>query len=198
MAGIDLTLPRGSAWMVTGPNGSGKSTLLRMLATALAPHQGTIHWGALDLWKEREALRRRIAFLGHSLHVWDDLSPRDNLRAWAQMGALSTDPEALLRRVDLDPRRSDPVRTLSAGMKRRLALARLLLKQPALALLDEPFSALDPDGRALVVEVIEELHQAGATLVVATHLPENAVGSCTHHLRLEDGQIVSAEALEQP
>ena len=87
--------------------------------------------------------------------------------------------------------RSDPVRALSAGMKRRLAIARLLLKQPQLALLDEPFGALDPDGRALVLDVIAELRARGTTLAIATHLPKSAAPGCTHHVHLEAGQIIS-------
>jgi len=184
--------------MVTGPNGSGKSTLLRLLATALKPHQGRVLWGERNLWQDREALRGGIAFLGHSLHVWDDLSPRDNLVAWARMGSLQADPDALLERVDLDPKRTDPVRTLSAGMKRRLAIARMLLKRPSLALLDEPFGALDPAGRALVLEVIDELRASGTTLAIATHLPDSARSGCSHHLQLEAGQIVSAGPLGEP
>ena len=191
VAGVSVTLPAGSSWMLTGPNGSGKSTLLRLLATAIKPHQGQVLWGDRVLWEQRELLRSRIAFLGHALHVWDDLSPRENLVAWARLGGLSVDPDALLRRVDLDPTRSDPVRALSAGMKRRLAIARLLLKQPQLALLDEPFGALDPEGRALVLDVIAELRARGTTLAIATHLPKSAAPGCTHHVHLEAGQIIS-------
>jgi len=175
--------------MVTGPNGSGKSTLLRCIATALKPHHGTMHLGQDDLWRARRRLRRDLSFMGHQLHVYEDLSPRENLQAWARLGNLDCDAAALLRRVDLDPTRNDPVRTLSAGMKRRLALARMLLKRPKLALLDEPFGALDPEGRALVLDVLAELTRSGATLLLATHLPRAAASACTHALVMEDGQV---------
>ena len=89
--------------------------------------------------------------------MWDDLSPRQNLQAWARMTGREDHSEALLERVSLDPNRPDPVRALSAGMKRRLALARMLMKSPDLALLDEPFGALDPEGRHLVLSVIRDL-----------------------------------------
>lgn len=175
--------------MLTGPNGSGKSTLLRCVATALKPHHGTIRFDGQDLWTERSGLRAHIGFLGHQLHMWDDLSPVDNLRAWARLGGQTADPRALLDRVGLEPDRPDPVRTMSAGMKRRLALARLLLKEPRLALLDEPFGALDPDGRELVLEVLHQLKQGGSTVMLATHLPRVAARACTHGVVLEDGKL---------
>lgn len=190
VAGVSLDIAPGESWMVVGANGSGKTTLLRCLATALKPHQGAIEVDGVDLWGNREGLRPRIAFLSHALHVWDDLSPRDNLLAWTKLGGLRSDPDALLRRVGLDPARPDPVRTMSAGMKRRLALARMLLKRPALALLDEPFSALDPEGRAVVVGVVDELRSEGTTVVVVSHLPEFAQRCTTHAVAMSDGRIV--------
>lgn len=176
--------------MLTGANGSGKSTLLRCLATALRPHEGTATLGGRDLWTHRAALRPHIGYLAHQLHVWDDLSPAENLAAWARLGGLKADPAELLTRVGLEPRRADPVRALSAGMKRRLALARLLLKRPRLLLMDEPFSALDPDGRALLIDVVSELRSAGATLLLATHLPGIGRQLCDRAVKLEAGRKV--------
>ncbi len=179
----------GTAWMLTGPNGSGKSTLLRCMATALKPHRGPILVNGKDLWENRNDLRHHIAYLGHALHMWDDLSPRQNLEAWARLGRYEANVDALLERVDLEPGRTDPVRAMSAGMKRRLALARLLLKKPKVALLDEPFGALDPDGRALVLDVIRELRAAGTTVALATHLPHIGAEACSHGLALEAGHL---------
>ena len=189
VARVDLDLEPGSSWMLTGANGSGKSTLLRCLATALRPHQGRLQYGDRDLWTHRNAIRPEIAYLAHQLHLYDDLSQRDNLKVWARMGNLKSDVDALLRRVGLDPARTDPVRALSAGMKRRLALARILLKSPRLLLLDEPFGALDPDGRQLVVDVVREIQSEGATLVLATHLPSSAQHVCSRAVVMESGQI---------
>lgn len=189
VARVDLTLEPGSSWMLTGANGSGKSTLLRCLATALRPHQGTLRYGDRDLWTHRREIRPEIAYLAHQLHLYDDLSQRDNLLVWARMGGLRAPVDDLLRRVGLDPARRDPVRALSAGMKRRLALARVLLKSPRLLLLDEPFGALDPDGRQLVIDVVRELQGHGTTLVLATHLPTSAQHVCTQAVVMEAGQI---------
>jgi len=190
VARLDLEAGPGDAVMVIGANGSGKSTLLRCLATALRADEGQILMDGQDLWTHRLTLRPSISYLAHQLHVWDDLSPTENLAAWARLGGMKADPGALLERVGLDPDRTDPVGALSAGMKRRLALARTLLKTPRLLLLDEPFSALDPEGRALVAEVANEHRARGATLFLATHMPRAAVACCDRAVRLESGQLV--------
>ncbi len=190
LARVSLTVPAGEAVMLTGANGSGKSTLLRCLATALRPHDGTITFDGQPLWPNRHALRRRTGFLAHQLHVWDDLSARENLVAWARLAGVAPAADAQLERVGLDPSRPDPVRALSAGMKRRLALARLLVKRPDLLLLDEPFSSLDPAGRDLLVDVITELRADGATLLLATHLPSSGAALCPQAITLEAGRKV--------
>lgn len=190
VARVTMELPPGASCMLTGANGSGKSTLLRCLATALKPHEGGIRFGNRDLWAHRDEIRPKIAYLAHQLHLYDDLSQRDNIDVWARMGGLSADADALLTRVGLDPKRNDPVRALSAGMKRRLALARILIKAPELLLLDEPFGALDPDGRQLVVDVVREIQNRGTTLVLATHLPTSAIHICDRAVVMEAGQII--------
>lgn len=181
--------------MIVGPNGSGKSTLLRVLSTALKPHEGRIRFGDEDLWANRARLRRNIAVLGHQAHVYDDLGAAENLGVWARLGGYRPDIPALIERVGLDPSRRDPVRTFSAGMRRRLALARMLLKEPDLILLDEPFTALDPAGRDLLVQIVREQRDRGATLLMATHLPSVAAAVCSHRAALESGRLESAGAV---
>jgi len=186
---ITLEVGAGRGCMLVGPNGSGKSTLIKCLATALSPHRGAIRLGGRDLWAERSKLRRDIAYLGHQAHVYDDLSAAENLAVWASLGGYEPDIPALLQRVGLDPERRDPVRTFSAGMRRRIALARMLLKKPRLVLLDEPFTALDPPGRELMISVAQQLKDDGAALVMATHLPAVATRVCEQALALESGRI---------
>ena len=187
---LSVTVEPGQAWMILGPNGSGKSTLLKVLSTALRAHKGSIRLGGSDLWENRAALRRRIAVLGHQAHVYDDLSAAENLDVWGRLGGYTPDIPALLERVGLDPERRDPVRTFSAGMRRRIALARMLLKSPEVVLLDEPFTALDPAGRELLINVCRSLRDEGATLLMATHLPTVARRICDHTLMLEAGATV--------
>lgn len=187
---VSLKVEAGQGCMLVGPNGSGKSTLIKCLATALSPHRGRVLLGGTEVWPERARLRREIAYLGHQPHVYDDLSAVENLEVWARLGGYTPDARALLDRVGLDPARRDPVRTFSAGMLRRIALARMLLKQPKLVLLDEPFTALDPPGRELMISVANELRATGAVLVMATHLPTVATRICDQAMALEAGRVV--------
>jgi heme exporter protein A len=189
---VSLQVQAGKGCMLVGPNGSGKSTLIKCLATALSPHRGAITLDGRPLWSDRSELRRHIAYLGHQPHVYDDLSAQENLDVWARLAGMrpsDVDVDGLLRRVGLDPSRHDPVRTFSAGMGRRIALARMLLKSPKLVLLDEPFTALDPPGRELMISVANELLGKGAALVMATHLPAVASRVCDQALALESGKV---------
>ena len=127
--------------------------------------------------------------LGHKPHLYDDLSAAENHSVWASLGGLEADIPGLLRRVGLDPARRDPVRTFSAGMRRRVALARMLLKRPELVLLDEPFTALDPAGRELLMDVIRSLRDDGATVIMATHLPQVAKAVAEHAVILDQGLV---------
>lgn len=189
LAGVDLQVPAGGSLCVTGPNGSGKSTLLRVLATALRADAGTVRVASRDLWAERLALRPTLCFVGHVAGTWEELGPRENLVAWARLAGVEVEPDALLERVGLDPGRRDAVRTLSAGQRRRLGLARLLLRRPQLALLDEPTTALDDAGRVLLRQILGELRADGCTLVVATHEPDELAGICEAALRLREGRV---------
>lgn len=189
---VDLDLPAGSGTRVVGPNGSGKSTLLGCLATALKPHAGSITFGGEPLWQHRDALRPYVGYLAHQHHLWADLSAQENLVLWARLGGYTADTDALLERVGLASRRRGPVREYSAGMRRRLALARILIKQPKLLLLDEPFAALDPEGRALVLEVVGEMREKGSTVVIATHLPDVAAPVADRVVVMDRGYRVPA------
>jgi len=184
--------------LLVGANGSGKTTLLRTLATALKPHHGRATLGGLDLWTERHDVRPRIALLTHAPGLYADLTARENLRAWAAMGGLDADVDTLLRQVGLADAARRVVRTFSAGMVRRLALARILLKTPDLVLLDEPFSALDPEGRQVVADAVTDLRDRGATLVLSTHHAPYAAALCDQAIRLDAGQIVWRGAPTDP
>src|SRR5690606_10012853 len=144
-------IPAGRITLLTGPNGAGKTTLLRLLSTALTPTRGELRLFGQPAFPHPEPLRRRLALMTHHSHLYDDLSALENLQVVAQLTGRSTSAiPSLLERVGLGRDMHRPVRDYSAGMKRRLCLGRVLLREPELALLDEPFGQLDPAGVELM------------------------------------------------
>jgi heme exporter protein A len=190
---ISFRIARGETAMLAGRNGSGKSTLLRVLATALRPDLGTARVAGLDTVADRDEVRRRVALLDHRSHVYDALSALENLEVMARfLGDGALDRErlmAVLDEVGLADRAGDPVAAFSAGMRKRLALARVLLKAPEVALLDEPYGELDPPGFRLVDGVLDRLRRRGATVLMATHLVERGREHCDRALVLAGGGL---------
>jgi heme exporter protein A len=198
LADVSLEVPAGSVTMLAGRNGSGKSTLLRVLATALRPDHGEALVLGHDVRRARDAVRRKVALLAHQSFLYEALTARENLGVAASF--LGRDAEsALLARVGLEPRADDPVASFSAGMRKRLSLARVLLQEAELVLLDEPYGELDPPGFALLDGVIGELRERGATVVMATHLVDRGRLLCDHALLLEEGRLAwSGPARQMP
>jgi heme exporter protein A len=192
---LSLTVRRGTALLLTGHNGSGKTTLLRVLATAVRPSAGKVEVLGVDAARDPESVRAQVGLLGHANYVYEDLSGLENLAVLARLlGEPASAGSEALERLGLSPKDDRPVRTYSAGMRRRLALARLFLKQPAVALLDEPFVELDPAGVSELEARIRELHAAGTTLVLATHHIEQGLQLCTDRLHLEQGRSIAIAA----
>jgi heme exporter protein A len=190
---LSLTVKRGAALLLTGHNGSGKTTLLRVLATAVRPSSGQVQVLGIDTARDAEKVRAQVGLLSHAHFVYEDLSALENLVVLARLlGEPTSSASSALERVSLSPKDDRPVRTYSAGMRRRLALARLFLKQPAVALLDEPFVELDPSGISELEARIRELRAAGTTLVLATHHIEQGLQLCTDRLHLEQGRSIAA------
>jgi len=190
---LSLTVKRGASVLLTGHNGSGKTTLLRVLATAVRPSSGTIHVLGVDTRRDPEKVRSQVGLLSHANFVYEDLSGLENLEVLARLlGVPASTAPGALERVSLSPKDDRPIRTYSAGMRRRLALARLFLKQPPVALLDEPFVELDPAGVAELEARIRELHASGTTLVLATHHIEQGLQLCTDRLHLDQGHSIAA------
>ena len=161
---IDLALPRGGFLLVTGPNGAGKTTLLRICAGLAQPTEGTI---------ERAATRAQVGYLGHEPLVYRELTALENLELYGRLYRVSERRERcgmLLERFGLWDARNQRADSFSRGMLQRLALCRTLLHDPELHVLDEPFSALDEEGTALLDRELGELRST-ATFVVSTHDP---------------------------
>ncbi len=191
---IDLEIGPRERLLVVGPNGSGKTTLIRLLTTLEAPSRGQLKLFGQDVIAHRSTVRERLALLGHAPGVYEDLSAAENLRVLASVaGRPPPDVAEALRVAGLEDR-SCPTRQLSAGMRRRLALAVLWIQQPALALLDEPFAQLDPGGIARVGEAIRALPGA---VVFASHQVRHAAPLCDRAILLDAGQIRWTGAAEQ-
>ena len=184
-ARVSLEVRAGERLLLVGGNGSGKTTLLRVISTILRPSHGSFTLFGQDPRRHATAVRRRLALLSHHAGLYEDLDAKDNLRIMAKLGGRTTgDLDALIDRVGLDPRRTDPLRAFSAGMRKRLQLAAMLLQQPDLVLLDEPFAALDPKGCDAVARIIASLP---ATVIIASHQLRRAAAICDRALLLGDG-----------
>jgi len=192
LARLSFALPIGESLLLTGHNGSGKTTLLRLLATLSRPTLGKLFLFGEDAVAARDGLRSRIALLGHNTFLYEELTARENCMLLARLvGRTAADVTALLEQLGLGARADSPVRTFSAGMKKRLAIVRLLLKRPMLALLDEPFGELDPKGISEMEAHIRSLSQAGTTVVLATHQVEHGESLCTARLHLAGGRAIA-------
>jgi heme exporter protein A len=203
LAGVSLTIEMGRMVALLGPNGAGKTTLLRVLATAIRPSFGTLRIDGVDALQHPEIVRARVAYLPHATGHYDDLTAEENLRFAATMlgwGAAEAVPVVrdALDEVGLTPVAADRVRTYSAGMRKRLALARVLVARPSLVLLDEPHAALDGDGMALVDRLLGRWHEVGMTVLVASHQSERVARMADATLRLDGGLVaeVSGSGVE--
>ena len=190
LADVSFQLQAGTVVMITGANGSGKSTLLRILATAIRADAGNAKVLGFDLRRDREDVRKGTALLSHHSYLYETLTALENLRVIADHMGVSRDPvQSLLARVGLEDRADDAVAGFSAGMRKRLSFARVLLQAPRLALLDEPYAQLDPAGFELVDDVVSKLKAAGATVLIATHQLERTGKLADAALHLEGGRL---------
>jgi heme exporter protein A len=190
VTGLTLTMASGDVVGLLGPNGAGKSTLLGMLATLVTPTSGTIEYGALARTLPGEALRGRIGLLAHELHLYPELSARQNLRFFARLHGLNQAAvNAALDAATLVDRADEPVAAFSRGMSQRLALERALMHAPRLALLDEPFTGLDEISAERLAHQLAQLRARGRALVVVTHDPQRAVELSDRALLLHRGRI---------
>jgi heme exporter protein A len=188
---LTYTLSEGRSLLLTGHNGSGKTTLLRMIATATFPTAGRMVLFGKETREHREALRHEVALISHASFLYEDLSAAQNLTLVAKFLAMDNQKAlvaSLLARVGLTSRADSPVRQFSAGMRKRLSIARLLMKKPRLALFDEPFGELDPAGIKQMEDLLRELSAGGTTIVLATHLVEQGLSLTQERLHLEQGR----------
>ena len=200
--GISFTIPRGEVFGFIGPNGAGKSSTIRVLATLQTKFDGTACVNGVSVDKDPDRVREMMGYMPDFFGVYEDLSAREYLHFFAaayriprkQRNAIVDD---VLQLTDLTHKIDSPVDSLSRGMKQRLALARVLLHDPDLLLLDEPASGLDPRARIEVRELLKALREMGKTILISSHILHELAQLCTRIGIIEAGRIVAEGSLEQ-
>ncbi len=194
LRGVSLRVEAGEVVALLGRNGSGKTTLLRILSTVLRPTRGTGRIFGHDLIKEAAEIRGEIGVLGHSAGLYGDLTATENLRFALRMFGMPVEPDIIhdaLEAVSLGRDANARVRGFSAGMQRRLALARLLIRRPRLVLLDEPYASFDSSGIDLVNRFLAEHQARGGAAVVATHDLAKGSGVLGRVIELQGGREIA-------
>ncbi len=199
---VSFEVAPGRALMIAGKNGSGKSTLLRLLATAIRPDRGDARVAGHDLREERDEVRRNVALLAHHSYHYEALSALENLQVAARFLGKDAGRPALLpllEQVALADRADDAVHAFSAGMRKRLALARTLLQDGRVVLLDEPYGELDPPGFRMLDQLFDLMRARGSSVLMATHLLDRGAALCDRGLVLDAGRLAwSGPAADLP
>lgn len=196
LRGVDLSVSPGDGVALMGRNGGGKTTLLRIIATLIRPSRGGGRIFGHDLIREKDAIRGEIGVLGHAPGLYGDLTAEENLRFSLRMAGLRADTDRIheaLAVVSLERFADERTRGFSAGMQRRVGLARLMLLRPRLVLLDEPYAAFDAAGIELINSFLKEHLGEGGAAVVATHDLERAEGVLNRLVELHGGRAVEID-----
>ena len=195
LAGLDLDLDAGGVVLLSGPNGAGKTTLLRLLAGLLPLHSGEATVLGADLGVDRRSHRRRLALVGHDTFCYDDLTVRENLRFSARAaGRDAAAADAAMARLGLEPIADVVHARLSAGQRRRLALAVALGRDPELLLLDEPHAGLDAEGREVLDALLRDARAEGRTVLVASHELDRTRALADREVVVRGGRAYPVEA----
>jgi heme exporter protein A len=189
---VSLEVAAGECVVLAGRNGSGKTTLLRIAARLVRPSSGSVTF--LDSGKGPMQGASRAGFVGHGTMVYDELTAEENLVLFAHLLGIA-EPAVragiLLEEVGLSDRRGSLVRTFSRGMRQRMAIARALLNQPGVLLLDEPATGLDPQGVSWLAETLRQMRDAGRTIVMSLHGESEISSLATRAVRLEAGSVMA-------
>jgi len=201
LSGVDLEVEVGESVVVEGPNGAGKTSLLRLCCGLLAPVEGEAEILGWKLASKNTSVRKQVGMLGHHAFLYEELTVLENLRfvVRATGGPAKVERQTLLHaldRVGLSPRvAATQAGRLSAGQRRRAALAVLVARSPRLWLLDEPHAGLDLKARNLLDEIVREARDGGATILIASHEPERALPLATRVVTMAGGRVVASRAV---
>ncbi|GBO55393.1 ABC transporter, ATP-binding protein [Pseudanabaena sp. lw0831] len=200
---LDLQIDRGEVYGLIGPNGAGKTTLIRMLAAAEEPTAGEIYINGARFLRGQNnpELKRQLGYLPDDFPLYDDLTVWDYLDYFARLYFLR-DPQRsqrlyeVIELVELEQKKNELIATLSRGMRQRLSLARSIIHNPTLLLLDEPVSGLDPLARVQVRNIIKSLQQQGMTILISSHILSDLAEICTSIGIMELGRLVESSRLQ--
>ena len=199
---LDLVIEAGDIFGFIGPNGAGKTTTMRILVTLLEPSRGQAFIDGLDITKKGKEVRRIVGYMPDFMGIYDDLKVFEYLEFFA--AAFSIEPkkrksivEGVLELTDLQSKKSFTVDSLSRGMQQRLGLARVLIHDPKVLILDEPASGLDPRARIEIRELLRELKRMGKTIMISSHILSELEEICDHVGIIEHGQLVFSGTMEE-
>jgi lipooligosaccharide transport system ATP-binding protein len=197
--GVDFEVFGGECFGFLGPNGAGKTTTMKMIYGAVIPTEGELAVAGLDVYRHEREIKRRIGVVPQDNNLDDELEVRENLLIYGRYYDLPkklvrTRTDELLEFMQLSEKAGATVEQLSGGMKRRLLIARALLNDPEIVVLDEPTTGLDPQARLLVWDRLRELTAEGKTLVLTTHYMEEAARLCDRLVIMEGGRIIAEGA----
>ncbi len=197
---FDCEIPTGATVGLVGPNGAGKTTIMRMLTTLSVPTSGQILINGQVAHANPYAVRRQIGFMPDTFGVYTNITASEYLDFYAQCQHIEATrrPQLvkdLLELVDLSDKHANDVNQLSRGMAQRLSLARALIHNPDILVLDEPASGLDPNARIELKSLINELRRQGKTILVSSHILSDLADMCTHLLILQHGKVVAYDTI---
>jgi len=190
---VTLQLKRGEFVVLFGSNGAGKTTFLKVAATLMRPTKGNLSVEGFDIHTQAEQARRHIGFLSHNTFVYRDLSALENLKFFCRLYGIAADEDRLLSildRVELKRRANDTVRSFSRGMQQRVGIARALLHDPSLILLDEPYTGLDAKAAQTLNSLLDDAVAAGRTVVLTSHDLNQGLRAATRAVILDKGVVV--------
>lgn len=199
---LNLTIQKGDIFGFIGPNGAGKTTTMRILVTLLEPTRGKALINGLDVSKDGKKVRRLVGYMPDFMGVYDDLKVFEYLEFFAAAFGIERQKrksivEGVLELTDLQTKRAAAVDSLSRGMQQRLGLARVLIHDPQVLILDEPASGLDPRARIEIRELLRELKRMGKTIMISSHILSELEEICDHVGIIEHGHLVFSGTLEE-
>ncbi|MEA1944513.1 MAG: heme ABC exporter ATP-binding protein CcmA [Euryarchaeota archaeon] len=189
---INFSVKNGDFLTIVGPNGAGKTTLLKIMATLIKATEGTVEIEGFDVKKSPEKVRDVIGVISHNTYLYSELTAVENLKFFGKMYAvpeIDTRIDDAIEQTGLEHRKHDRVGTFSRGMKQRLAIARAILHQPSVLLLDEPYTGLDQHASASLEDVLRTLAGSGITTIMVSHDLDRGLKLCDHIMIMAAGTV---------